>query len=175
MSTFLMIIGFVMIAVFIIKGLVSLIRKKNFKKDFMIAGIGFVLFIAGMIMMDTPKPSDVSSEKVETKKEVAKEEVPKSEPVQEVEEPVAPVEPVEETNDPGISKAEFDKIQNGMSYEEVVAIIGGEGNLQSESGSKGDQFYTVMYGFDGESGLGSNAILMFQGNKLETKSQFGLE
>lgn len=32
----------------------------------------------------------------------------------------------------GISKAEFEQIQNGMSYDDVVAIIGGGGELGSE-------------------------------------------
>ena len=92
--------------------------------------------------------------------------------------PVAENAPAKEkasTNDPGISKAEFDKIQNGMSYEEVVAIIGGKGTVQSETGNKGEQFHTILYAFDGESGLGANASLMFQEDKLENKSQFGLE
>ncbi|HOO52387.1 MAG TPA: hypothetical protein PLK94_13990, partial [Alphaproteobacteria bacterium] len=35
-----------------------------------------------------------------------------------------------------ISKAEFDKLQNGMTYEQVVEIIGGECTLESESGDK---------------------------------------
>jgi hypothetical protein len=90
----------------------------------------------------------------------------------EVEEPAK-----EEENDPGISKEEFDKIQAGMTYEEVVEIIGGEGELNSESGSKGDQYYTAMYTWNGESGFGANANATFQGNpaKLQNKSQFGLE
>lgn len=83
----------------------------------------------------------------------------------------------EEENDPGISKEEFDKIQAGMTYEEVVEIIGGEGELNSESGTKGDQYYTAMYTWNGESGFGANANATFQGNpaKLQNKSQFGLE
>ncbi|MGG4434561.1 hypothetical protein AAXE64_08365 [Priestia megaterium] len=83
----------------------------------------------------------------------------------------------EESNDPAISKEEFDKIQNGMTLDQVIEVIGGEGELQSETGAQGDQFYTSMYGWEGESGLGANAIIMFQGStpKVESKSQFGLE
>jgi hypothetical protein len=49
--------------------------------------------------------------------------------------------------------------------------------MNSESGAKGDQYYTVMYTWQGESGFGANANAMFQGNpaKLMNKSQFGLE
>lgn len=80
-------------------------------------------------------------------------------------------------NDPGISAEEFDKIQAGMTYEEVVEIIGGEGEMNSESGSKGDPYYTVMYTWKGEKGFGANANATFQGSpaKLQNKSQFGLK
>ena len=81
----------------------------------------------------------------------------------------------ETKNDPGISKKEFEQIQSGMTYEEVVSIIGGEGEVLSESGNKGEDLHTVMYQWDGESGFGANANAMFQGGKLNTKSQFGLE
>lgn len=81
----------------------------------------------------------------------------------------------ETTNKPSISKAEFDKIQNGMSYEEVTAIIGGPGEMNSETGEKGSQFYTVLYSYQGEGGFGANAILTFQGGKLENKTQMGLK
>jgi len=73
-----------------------------------------------------------------------------------------------------ISKAEFDKIKVGMSYEDVKEIIGGECTLESESGDKGTSLYTVMYGCDGEGELGANVQLMFQGGKLESKTQMGL-
>jgi len=74
-----------------------------------------------------------------------------------------------------ISKAEFDKLQNGMTYEQVVEIIGGECTLESESGDKGTELYTVMYGCDGEGDLGANVQLMFQGGKMESKTQLGLK
>lgn len=78
-------------------------------------------------------------------------------------------------NDEGISKEEFDQIKNGMTYEEVTSIIGGEGEVMSEVGEAGTQFYTIMYMYDGESGLGSNANFTYQDNKLQSKAQFGLE
>lgn len=78
-------------------------------------------------------------------------------------------------NAPTMSKAEFEAIQNGMTYEEVVKIVGGEGELLSETGTKGDQFHTVMYKWDGEGSIGANANAMFQGGKMINKSQFGLK
>jgi hypothetical protein len=93
-------------------------------------------------------------------------ETPQAQPEQKKEEP---------QNKPTISKAEFDQIQNGMTYEEVVKIIGGEGELLSETGTKGDPAHTVMYKWDGEGDIGANANAMFQGGKMINKSQFGLK
>lgn len=78
-------------------------------------------------------------------------------------------------NKPGISRDEFDQIQNGMSYEEVKNIIGSDGKIISESGKTGDQFYTIMYSWKSEKGLEANARFMFQEGKLQNKSQFGLK
>jgi hypothetical protein len=85
-----------------------------------------------------------------------------------------PTDTPKPVNKKSMSKAEFDQIQNGMTYEEVTAIIGGPGEVVSEVGDKGSDFYTVMYKYDGEGSLGANANLMFQGGKLNAKSQFGL-
>lgn len=78
-------------------------------------------------------------------------------------------------NNPKMSKKEFDSIKNGMSYEEVVNIIGGDGELLSETGTSGEQFHTMMYSWEGENGLGSNANATFQNGKLVNKAQFGLK
>lgn len=77
-------------------------------------------------------------------------------------------------NKPTITKEEFEQVQNGMTYDEVTKIIGGPGEIMSEVGTKGDQFYTVIYMYKGES-LGANANLTFQGGKLNAKAQFGLK
>ncbi|MGG1516998.1 DUF3862 domain-containing protein [Paenibacillus oryzisoli] len=83
--------------------------------------------------------------------------------------------PAPPKNKPSMSKAEFDQIQNGMTYAQVTEIIGGPGEIMSEVGEKGSEFYTVMYMYDGEGSLGANANLMFQGGKLNSKAQFGLK
>ncbi|OOR30280.1 DUF3862 domain-containing protein [Bacillus cereus] len=110
---------------------------------------------------ETQAPATKETPKEEVKKEEAKKEEPKKEE--------AP------KNKPGISKAEFDQIQNGMSYDEVKAIIGSDGEVLSESGQAGEQFHTIMYKWDGEKGFGANANFMFQEGKLQNKSQFGLK
>lgn len=78
-------------------------------------------------------------------------------------------------NSPSMTMAEFNAIQNGMSYEQVVQIVGGPGEKMSESGSPGEEYYTVMYMWEGEGSLGANANSMFQGGALINKAQFGLE
>ena len=82
---------------------------------------------------------------------------------------------VTESSDVTVTLDEFNQIQNSMTYDEVVAIVGGEGNLLSETGEKGSEFYTVMYDYKGEGDFGANANFMFQANKLQNKSQFGLK
>ncbi len=78
-------------------------------------------------------------------------------------------------NEPTMTKAEFDQLQSGMSYEEATEIIGGPGEVMSESGIPGDALHTIMYQYDGEGDIGANANLMFQGNKLNNKAQMGLK
>jgi len=60
-----------------------------------------------------------------------------------------------------------------MTHEEVVAIIGNESELQSEAGD--GEYKTQMYTGKGEKGLGANANVTFQGDKVEAKAQFGLK
>ena len=73
----------------------------------------------------------------------------------------------------GVTKANFDKIKNGMKYDDVVKILGKEGELVSESEVGG--FKTVMYSWNGDEGWGANMNAMFQNGKLISKSQFGLK
>ncbi len=84
-------------------------------------------------------------------------------------------EPVAPTNSPKMNMAEFTAIQNGMTYDEVVAIVGGPGTLSSEIGTKGEMFYTQTYTFEGEGDFGANAILSIQDGALSMKTQYGLK
>jgi len=82
---------------------------------------------------------------------------------------------VSDSSDVTVTLDKFNEISNGMTYEEVVEIIGGEGNLLSETGEKGTDFYTVIYEYKGEGDPGANANFTFQDNKLQNKAQFGLK
>lgn len=80
-----------------------------------------------------------------------------------------------EDTDVEITIDEFNKLKNGMSTQEVFKIVGGEGEITSETGDKGTDLHTIMYSYKGKGGLGANASLMFQGDKLQNKTQVGLE
>lgn len=84
---------------------------------------------------------------------------------------------------PGIGKQiitfdEYKRIQNGMSYRKVVAIIGAEGEEISRNKIDGvpgvmDSIETVMYQWVNDNASNMNA--MFQNDKLMQKAQFGLK
>lgn len=75
-----------------------------------------------------------------------------------------------------ISLAEFNAITTGMTYDEVVSIIGGPGEILSQVDlGLGIGAATVMYSWPGEGGVGANATVMFQGGQVVSKSQAGLQ
>ena len=79
------------------------------------------------------------------------------------------------SNPPTITLEEFNAIQEGMTYQEVTDIVGSSGELRSESGMSGSDYYTQLRSWEGEGSLGANANVMFQGGKVISKAQFGLE
>lgn len=74
-----------------------------------------------------------------------------------------------------ITKEEYGKISSGMSYKEVADIVGGEGDVVTESGDKGSDMYAMGVMYKGEGDLGASATFIFLGDKLQTKTQFGLK
>lgn len=80
------------------------------------------------------------------------------------------------SNDPTITLEEFNQITNGMTYQEVVDIVGGPGEMLSESDlGLGPEYASAMYMWEGEGSIGANANVMFQGGIVSSKAQFGLE
>ncbi len=71
---------------------------------------------------------------------------------------------------PIVTKAEFDQITEGMTYEQVVGIIGASGEVLSSSDIVGIK--TVMYSWANSNGSNMNA--MFQDSRLIQRAQFGL-
>lgn len=79
-------------------------------------------------------------------------------------------------NPPTISLEEYNSIQIGMTYQEVVDIIGSTGEALAEVDlGIGHEYYTNMLMWEGEGIVGANANIMFQDGKVIQKAQFGLE
>lgn len=78
----------------------------------------------------------------------------------------------EDINSKYITLEEFNKIENGMSYEEVKNIIGSEGTVNSDT-QVGD-YKLVIYSWYGEDKV-SNATFSFQNDVLTSKAQIGLK
>ena len=70
-----------------------------------------------------------------------------------------------------VTKAEYDAVKTGMSYSQVSAIIGFDGEEQSRNQIM--DITTVMYDWRNDDLSGMNAI--FQNDKLTQKSQFMLK
>ncbi|WP_372632897.1 hypothetical protein [Cohnella sp.] len=73
-----------------------------------------------------------------------------------------------------ITKEKYDNVSNGMTYEEVIGIVGGEGEVATETGEKGTATYGMSVMYQGKGGVG-NASFIFIGDKLRSKSQHGLK
>ena len=75
-----------------------------------------------------------------------------------------------------ISLEEFNKIETGMTYDEVCDIVGGEGTLGSSVDvGIGEEYKTEIYQWTGDGSIGANANVSFQGGKVVSKAQIGLQ
>ena len=68
-----------------------------------------------------------------------------------------------------INNTKFDQLQNGISYDKAVSIIGTKGQLISESGSSGTESHIQMYLWN------DYGFFLFKGGKLINKSQTELK
>ncbi len=71
----------------------------------------------------------------------------------------------------GVTLSQYNKVQTGMSYDEVIKILGKPNQELSRSEMAG--FVTVMYMWNGVT-AGANMNAMFQNDALINKAQFGL-
>ena len=77
-----------------------------------------------------------------------------------------------------LTMEKFNEIQVGMTIENVIDIIGVEGEITAEAGELGTEFYTVLYSYSGDKvkgSMGATANFQFIGNKLAAKVQYGLK
>lgn len=70
-----------------------------------------------------------------------------------------------------VTLEKFNKIETGMTYKQVVDIIGEEGTISTES-SYGNQSMKVYYWY--ASNRIANATVSFMNGKVTAKSQIGL-
>ena len=71
-----------------------------------------------------------------------------------------------------ITQQQYDRIQDGMTYEQVCAIIGKTGEELVNTHIAG--YTTVMYSWKNSDGSYSSMNAMFQNGRLISKSQFRL-
>ena len=69
-----------------------------------------------------------------------------------------------------VTRADYESVRTGMSYEQVLSIVGTPGVELSRSDIAG--YTTVMYSWKNSNGSNMNA--MFQNGRLVNKAQFGL-
>lgn len=72
-----------------------------------------------------------------------------------------------------ITKAEYNRIKDDMSYSQVKFLVGGAGKLRASS-YIGD-YLTEIYSWKGRGLLGANANVTFQNGKVVGKAQYGLK
>lgn len=73
---------------------------------------------------------------------------------------------------------QFNKLQPGMSYAQTTEILKDKGQLTSETKTPAvpgfmDEIHVKAYSWQNPDG--SNIIIMFQNDKLDTKAQVGLK
>jgi hypothetical protein len=75
------------------------------------------------------------------------------------------------TTDAGVTMANYNRIQTGMTYAQVCKILGKDGTERSRNDDA--RYHTVVYQWQGDDLANMNAI--FQNDKLVSKAQFGLK
>jgi hypothetical protein len=70
-----------------------------------------------------------------------------------------------------ISMGQFNRLQSGMSYMEVIGVLGKEGNKVAESPKGKDQSMSYRW----EAGGLASVSATFQNDKLVSKKQYGLD
>lgn len=72
------------------------------------------------------------------------------------------------------TKAEYEQVKEGMTYDQVTQIIGGEGRVLKEV-QKSNGVTTTIYHWNGNGGPASFAQISFEGGKVVSMLQSGLQ
>ena len=140
-------ISFILALIGGIFAIVSLVKKAS--KGMAIAGL-IICIIAGVVVLQSQKTlSDTLNDTVDTFNDSVN---------------------VDSESATKITLDKFNQIQTDMTYEEVVAIIGEEGTVSSESsyGNSSMKIYSWSNGI-------ANATISFTNGKVSAKSQIGLD
>lgn len=81
----------------------------------------------------------------------------------------------EKKNTVSISKAKYNQLKYGDTYEKIKSLLGGTGEVVTESGTKGSKNYTVTYLCHVKSPSGGEVFLAFKDNKLVNKMEVNLQ
>jgi hypothetical protein len=79
------------------------------------------------------------------------------------------------TTTAGVTMANYNRLQTGMTYAQVVQILGKEGEELGKLGGNETAFKIVMYKWAGDGGGDPRIDAFFKDGKLDKKSQFGLK
>ena len=75
---------------------------------------------------------------------------------------------------PGVTMANFNRLQNGMTYAQVAQILGKEGEKLGVMESGGVKIVTYKWDAD-KDGSGATMTAFFKNGKLDSKLQFALK
>jgi len=77
-----------------------------------------------------------------------------------------------------VTDDQYNQIQNGMSYQDVVTLLGGEGTLLSQTNnndSNGNPVELKIYYWEGQGETGANVSVTFSGGVVTSKTSYGLQ
>lgn len=81
----------------------------------------------------------------------------------------------DQKNAVSISKAKYNQLKYGDTYEKTKSLLGGTGDIITESGIKGSKSYTVTYLIHVKSPSGAEVFLAFKDDKLVNKMEVNLQ
>lgn len=79
----------------------------------------------------------------------------------------------EKKNTVSISKAKYNQLKYGDTYEKIKSLLGGTGEVFTESGTKGSKSYTVTYLCHVKSPSGGEVFLAFKRLTLKPSAMLG--
>jgi len=139
--------------------------------------LGFIVIVAfvGCIFLIAPEPmtpEQAATAAAQRAEKEAKADAELAKSTAQSEQRQAELKALQEANAarPQMNAANFARIREGMTFDEVVAIVGQPSQLLSSSEIGGIK--TAMYQWD--AGIVANANAMFQDGKMVSKAQFGL-